>query len=107
MHTDPPVVVSLKEADSDYSERVFVLNCTSSSSPATNVYWTKNNVLIPNNATYRTVLQLLDRQSSKYSSLLHITATTDDLLGTYSCLVQNIFGFSEAKYLSIEGQCQN
>ena len=39
MHTDPPVVVSLKEADSDYSERGFVLNCREK-----NAYRTANTI---------------------------------------------------------------
>ena len=105
MYTDPPVVVSIRQADSEYSERIFVLNCTSSGSPATSVYWMKNNVLLPNNATYQTVLEVLDRQSAKYSSFMHVTAPINDLLGTYGCLVQNSFGLSDTKFLSIEGQC--
>ena len=87
-----PTIVSLDPSPID--ESAFTLNCTSTSSPATTVIWSKNSRLLTTNETYQMTQILQDGSSSTYDNLLTILSSPTDLLGTYRCTVVNSLGSS-------------
>ena len=87
-----PTIVSLDRTLIDDS--AFTLNCTSTSSPATTVIWSKNSRILTTNETYRMTQILRDGSSSTYDNFLTILSSPSDLLGTYRCTVVNSLGSS-------------
>ena len=67
------------------------MNCTSSSSPALNVIWRKDGASLAN-SSYTVSQVLRDGVSATYDNFLNINAAPSDLVGSYSCTVQDSLG---------------
>ena len=86
-----PRVTSLRY---DYQSRI--LTCTSTGGPATTVTWTKDGAVMTLNATYQQTMRVIDPVTSTYQTVLSIdpSVSPSDIVGTYSCAVQNARGTS-------------
>ena len=89
MLLDHPIIESLIYDEEDHS-----LTCVSTSSPATNVTWMKNDIpLFIDGSTYQLTQTVTDRATSTYSNVLTITERVPTgVAGTYSCQVSNDIG---------------
>ena len=65
-------------------------NCTSTGSPATDVMWLRNDVIIQ--AVTQQIIR--DRHSSTYENLIRIPIS-ELSTGRYSCNVSNVIGWDE------------
>ncbi len=99
------MVISLKRT---HSSSQFTLTCISSTSPPTNVVWTKDGTtLTMDGAPYQHSQVMTDRYYSMYSNILTSTEDPDIAAGTYTCTVSNRLGSSSksavivGKYSSI------
>ncbi len=79
-----------------------MLNCTTSSSPSTQVIWRKDGQQIQLSDGYKTSQYLLDRVSSSYMSTLSMDGVLDDVVGEYSCTVTNTLGTSNTRNVTVE-----
>lgn len=68
----------------------FVLNCSSSGSPATHVTWNRDGAELTHE-DYPQTQKLRDKTSATYDNLLTVT---DGKAGVYECRVENSRGFS-------------
>ena len=93
-----PTVSSLAVANSNNS--VFMLNCTSTGSPAATVIWTKDSKLL---SDYPLFQILRDGVTATYDNLAEIIVDLDGLVGTYSCNVLNSAGLSNVVSLNVQG----
>lgn len=82
-----------------------MLTCTSTGSPATNVLWTfnGNRISSTNNQRYVEGKSVIDRRTSTYSNTLEISEEFEDIVGEYSCQVQNQLGLSNKVTREIKG----
>ncbi len=91
-HAAAPVVTSLQPS---VSSGRFTLICTSTTSPATTVVWTKDGTTLSFDGTpYQHSQVVTNRRSSTYDNILTSTGTHDSALGSYTCTVSNRFGTS-------------
>ena len=76
----------------------FTLSCTSFVSPPTNVIWTKDGTIIDTSNTTKYTQQqvLIARATAMYTTTLTINDSGENLIGTYSCSVSNVFGTSNS-----------
>ena len=86
-----PSVTSLRY---DYQSRT--LTCTSTGGPATNVTWRRDGAVITLNTTHQQTKSLVDPVLGTYQTVLTIDPSVgqSDILGTYSCTVENARGKS-------------
>ena len=72
------------------------LTCTSTGGPAAIVTWRRNGVDISRNASYKQTKRLADPVNGTYQTVLTIDPSVDqsDIVGTYSCTVDNARGES-------------
>ncbi len=86
-----PVVTSLWNIASSQ----FTLICTSTTSPATTVVWTKDGTTLSFDGTHYQHSQVLtNRRSSTYENILTSSGTPTNTKGNYTCTVSNRFGTS-------------
>ena len=87
-------------------QSAFTLRCTSKESPPAEVVWTKDGVGIPAvGSIYTTQQQLVDGSTATYDSFLSASAAPDDLVGVYSCIVQDSLRHnSEPATITINGE---
>ncbi len=84
-----PVVTSLRRKASTK----FTLICTSTTTPATTVVWTKDETTLSFDGTpYQHSQVVTYRQLSIYDNILTSTGTRASTLGSYTCTVSNRFG---------------
>lgn len=96
----PITISSLHESPST----VFSLNCSSLGSPPTTVVWMKDDEVLTANETYTTAQYLRDGVASEYDSILMIRSPMSEIMGTYTCLVENSLGLPSKETLTLEGQ---
>ena len=72
------------------------LTCTSTGGPATTVTWRRDGVLITLNATYQQTKRLVGAVNGTSQTVLTIDPSVgwSDIVGTYSCTVENDRGES-------------
>ena len=77
------------------SSSAFTLSCTSSESPPTIVTWLKDGVeVVVDGTTIQEAKVIENRATSSYVNMLLINMEPDNLLGSYSCNVNNTLGSS-------------
>ena len=89
----PPVIVSIQTLD--YS----ALTCASSGSPVTELTWYKDGVRYYGPEEDGTPLfSLEDRVDASYTSVVNLPKDPNDLVGTYECSAENMFGVSRLNF---------
>lgn len=83
---------------------MFTLNCTSVGSPATNVTWTKDGEALAANDAFEVIQILQDRFTATYSNLLRVYSEPADVVGVYTCSVDNLVSEPAMQILTIQGQ---
>lgn len=83
---------------------MFTLDCTSVGSPATNVTWTKDGEIVVVNDTFEVIQILQDGVSAMYSNLLKVYSEPSDVMGIYTCSVDNSVSEPAVQMLTIQGQ---
>ena len=89
IHVGSPNVTSLT-----YNDQSSTLTCTSTGGPATSVTWRRNGVVIAINDTYQQTKKLVDPVNGTYQTVLNIDPSVGQIVGTYTCTVENIRGES-------------
>ncbi len=96
-----PVVTSLQR---DKSADRFTLICTSTTSPATTVVWTKDGTTLSFDGTpYQHSQVVTNRQSSTYKNILTSSVHPASVVGYYTCTVSNSFG-SSSRGVAVQGR---
>ncbi len=91
-----PVVTSLRKIASTK----FTLICTSTTSPATTVVWTKDGTTLSfEGSPYQHSQVVTNRRSSTYDNILTSNGDPSNAVGRFTCSVRNRFG---TRSLSIE-----
>ncbi len=86
-----PVVTALQSIAASQ----FTLICTSTTSPATTVVWTKDGITLSFDGTpYQHSQVVTNRQTSTYDNILTSNGTDASTSGSYTCTVSNRFGTS-------------
>ena len=86
------------------SAAALTLNCTSTRSPAMTVVWRKDGASLANSSSYMTTQILRDGVSATYDNILDINAAPSDVIGVYSCTVQDSLGRnSQTAIFQIDG----
>ena len=85
------------------SNAIFTLNCSSSGSPATNVSWTKDGEVLMLNETFMSTQYLRNGQRAIYDSTLTISLSAADILGTYTCAIENQISQVSQATLTVQG----
>ena len=81
-------------------DRIYILTCTSTGSPPTNVSWTRNQVNLitsESQGKYLSSQKVIDRPSSTYDNVLTIKGSYEDAVGDYSCTITNSIGETAAE----------
>lgn len=81
---------------------MFTLNCTSVGSPATNVTWTKDGEIVVND-TFEVIQILQDGVTAMYSNLLKVYSEPSDVIGVYTCSVDNSVSEPAVQIHTIQG----
>ena len=80
----------------------YILTCTSTGSPATNVEWMKDGQPLTVEGIYSQAQTVIDRAASTYNNMLVINDKEGNIVGhTYTCSVDNVVG-SDKQNLKIE-----
>ena len=79
-----------------YDETTRSLTCTSTGGPATTVTWRKDGAVISIGAAYQQTQVVTDATTGTYETVLTIDQSVTDIIGTYSCTVENARGTSSA-----------
>lgn len=95
----PVVITSLEESIGT----TFTLNCISAGSPASNVTWMKDGDVIAVNNTFEMVQILQDGVTAEYNNLLKVYLEPSDVLGNYTCVVENSVSEPAIQSLPVEG----
>ncbi len=99
-HAATPSVTALQQTDLSSQ---FTLICTSTTSPATTVVWTKDGTTLSFGGTpYQHSQVVTDRRSSTYDNILTSTGDLASSVGYYTCTVSNRFG-SNSQGLQVRG----
>ena len=96
----PVSIMSLEER----SDAEFTLNCASVGSPATNVTWIKDDDVITSNDTFEVFQYLQDSLLARYDNLLKVYLEPSEVVGTYTCSVDNSVSVPAVQTLAIQGQ---
>ena len=100
-YTVAPTITSFQRAS---SATHFTLTCTSTSSPATNVTWMRDDAILSvdgvKNQFYQTVTS---RRNSTYQNTLVVNDNPEHVIGNYICSVTNKFGNSSSE-LTVRGK---
>lgn len=88
---------------------VYMLTCTSTGSPATDILWTFNEKPISSTSSpqYIEGKSVANRHTSTYSNTLEISEEFEVIVGEYSCQVQNQLGLSNKFTREIKGVSTN
>ena len=91
IHAGSPTVTSLM-----FDDQSRTLTCTSTGGPATTVTWRRDGVVITLNATHQETKRLVHTVNGTYQTVLTINSSVclSDIVGTYSCTVENDRGES-------------
>ena len=84
----------------------FILTCTSTGSPPTTIMWQKDghNITV-DGSKFKLARSIVNRRASIYDNILTIDDEYANLLGTFSCRVENEFGSSYTKTVDAVGEC--
>ena len=102
--TGPPVITGMGFS---VSEPPYTVTCNSTGSPATKVIWTFNGKQISTESEtglYKTSKKLVDRHTSLYVSKITVDGSFEDVVGEYSCRVENELGASNVIAKEIKGE---
>ena len=88
IHAGSPIVTSLT-----FDKESRTLTCTSTGGPATTLTWRRDGVVITLSDTHQQTKNLLDPVTGTYKTVLTIDPWSN-IVGTYSCTVQNDRGES-------------
>lgn len=97
--TVPVKILSLDES----SGTVFTLNCTSTGSPPTNLTWTKDGQVIASDDNYEVIQVLRDGVSTTYDNILKVHSQLSEIIGTYTCIIENSVSIPVERTLTIGG----
>ena len=89
------------------SEPPYTVTCNSTGSPATKVIWTFNGKQMSSKSEtglYKTSKKLVDRHTSSYVNTITIDGSLEDVVGVYSCRVENELGSSNVTTKEIKGE---
>ena len=102
IHAGSPNVTSLT-----FDNQSRTLTCTSTGGPATTVTWRRDGVVITLNATHTQTKSLVDAVAGTYQTILTINSSVNqsDIVGTYSCTVENDRGESSETVVVIGETC--
>ena len=81
----------------------FSLICMSSGSPPTEVSWAKNGLTLTANETYETIQVLKDAQLAVYDNILIVYSKPEEVLGNYTCSIDNSVSTVAEQTIAIEG----
>ena len=86
-----PIVTNLT-----FDDQSRTLTCTSTGGPAATVTWRRDGVVITLNDTHQQTKRVVDPIAGTYQTVLTIdqTVSQDDIVGTYTCTVENAGGES-------------
>ena len=86
-----PIVTNLT-----FDDQSRTLTCTSTGGPATTVTWRRDGAVITLNATHQQTKRVVDPIAGTYQTVLTIdpTVSQDDIVGIYTCTVENAGGES-------------
>ena len=99
-YTAPVSILSLQES----STAVFTLNCSTSGSPPTNVTWIKDGQTVSLNGTFTTDQYLRDGVTARYDSVLMVLQPPSEVIGTYTCSVDNSVSIASQETLLVQGK---
>lgn len=99
-HAVPVSILSLGES----TETVFTLRCTSTGSPPTNLTWTKDGEVVTADENFEVTQILRSGVISSYDNLLKINSEPSEVVGTYTCTVDNSISEPIEQILVIEGK---
>ncbi len=97
--TAPVTITSLTRHGGD----VFTINCLTTGSPATTVEWLKFSTPLGNDDTYQLTQELVERTSGVYNNLLIVRGTPDEVIGLYTCTVENSISSQSIEQLEFQG----
>ena len=86
------------------TDTTFTLNCSSVGSPATNVTWTKDGEVVIINDTFEATQILHDGVMAIYSNLLKVYSEPSDVIGVYTCSIENLVSEPAVQILAFQGQ---
>ena len=98
--TAPVRITSLEESVATN----FTLNCTTVGSPASNATWMKDGEVIASNDTFETSQYLQDGVMAEYSNFLTVYLEPAEIIGAYTCSVDNTVSEPAVQTLTIQGQ---
>ena len=81
---------------------MFVLDCTSTGSPATTVTWARDGVPVTSDGTYTLTQVLDDGSTATYKNQLQLLTGPYGIPGLYSCNASNVLG-SDSEQITITG----
>lgn len=96
----PVSVSSLEQTPS----MTFSLNCSSSGSPATSVVWKRDGNVVTLNISYVATQFLRNSERATFDNTLLVQLSIADILGNYTCVVQNKISPASSTTIDIEGQ---
>ena len=86
------------------SDAALTLRCTSTHSPVANVIWRKDGTSLTNNSSYHMAQFLRNGVTATYDNFLSVNALPFELVGEYSCIVQDSLGhYSAASTVQVNG----
>ena len=80
----------------------YTISCTSTGSPPSTVFWTRNKVNMTNSDKYIPSQRVIDGSSSTYDNVLTIKGSYEDAVGDYTCNISNAF-WNTSKWKTING----
>ena len=82
---------------------IFSLNCTSTGSPPTNVTWIKDGEVITDDDSHEVIQTLKNGAIATYDNILKIHLQLSEIIGTYTCMIDNSVSTAVEQTLTIEG----
>jgi len=101
MYTAAPTITSFLHGR---SATRFILSCTSTNSPATDVSWTRDGYTLRIDGEKQQFYQTVtSRRSSTYQNTLVVDDDIENIIGNYTCSIRNRFGNVKSK-LTVRGK---
>lgn len=88
----------------EISAPVFTLNFSSLGSPPTNVTWIKDDQVLTPNQNFTMVQYLRDGVTATYDNILSVSMPPSDVLGSYTCSIDNSVSQPTEETLLFEGE---